>query len=74
MRVLGRRASKAKRLGAKRRVCIDDEGRGSMGGHDRVDGGAEKEDNFDSFRLMGGGSIGRGDTTGTEDEVRNRSR
>ena len=45
-----------------------------MGGRDRVDGGAEKEDNFDSFRLMGGGSIGRGDATGAEDEVGNWAR
>ena len=72
--MLGGGASRARRLGAKRRVCIADEGRGSTGGRDQVDGGTEKGENFDSFRLMGGGSIGRGDTTGAKDEVRNWSR
>ena len=71
---VGRGVSRARRLGAKRRVFIDDKGRSSMGGRDRVDGGAEKEDNFDSFRLMGGGSIGRGDATGAEDEMGNWAR
>ena len=39
---VGRGKSRARRLGAKRRVCVADEGRGSTVGRDQIDGGAEK--------------------------------